>query len=81
VLERFENQGSAYLDELREIVAARVALGAAETELVARARLAGVTWTEIGGALGMTRQGARKRHTDARRLERAEPFVPVKMEP
>jgi hypothetical protein len=80
-MERLEHRGSAPLDALREVAAARVALDATETALVARARLAGVTWTEIGGALGMTRQGARKRHADARRVADAEPFIPVKMKP
>ena len=33
-----------------------------ETDNVARARLSGWTWEEIGDALGVTRQAAHKKH-------------------
>lgn len=48
----------------RELVAAAAALEADEQrirEAVARAREAGDSWTVIGAALGMSRQGARQR--------------------
>lgn len=49
---------------MRRIAAAAAALAAADTELneaVAAARAAGDTWSMIGTALGVTRQGAYQR--------------------
>jgi hypothetical protein len=43
----------------------RPALRRLEEELVVRARLDGLTWEEIAGALGMSRQGAMRRHRQA----------------
>lgn len=47
---------------LREIVAARAALDSLEATLVLRARSRGATWPELGVALGLSKQGVRKRH-------------------
>lgn len=47
---------------LREIAAARLALDAREAALVVRARSCGATWAELGRSLGVSKQGARKRH-------------------
>lgn len=47
---------------LREVVAARKALDALESQLVARARARGYKWPALAEDLGLTPQGARKRH-------------------
>jgi hypothetical protein len=47
---------------LREIVAARAALDSLERTLVVRARSHGSTWSDIAGPLGLSKQGARRRH-------------------
>jgi hypothetical protein len=47
---------------LNELMATRAALDALERALVARARLNGATWTELGPLLALTKQGARARH-------------------
>ncbi len=49
-------------EELRSIAAARAALDVREAETVARARLSGATWVDVGQSLGLSKQGARKRH-------------------
>ena len=49
-------------EELRSIAAARAALDVREADLVARARSTGATWVELGQSLGLSKQGARKRH-------------------
>jgi hypothetical protein len=48
--------------QLRELVDVRRAARVTERELVQVARSAGVSWSEIGGALGMSAQGAIKRN-------------------
>lgn len=60
-------------DELLAIAAARVALDARESELVVAARARGCTWAEIGEILGLTANGARKRHIEAERRRRTAP--------
>jgi len=52
--------------DIEAAVAARHDADAAITTAVARARDAGVTWVEIGAALGITHQGAIKRYGGAR---------------
>ena len=47
---------------LREIAALRRVLDSLEAELVRNARLDGASWTTIAAELGLTRQGARRRH-------------------
>ena len=47
---------------LEAIVAARGALDSLERMLVARAREHGATWSELGEPLGLSKQGARRRH-------------------
>ena len=47
---------------LEAIAAARGALDSLERTLVARAREHGATWSELGGPLGLSKQGARRRH-------------------
>ncbi len=47
---------------LRELIEARAALAASEAALVVRARSHGATWAELGDALGLSKQAARKRH-------------------
>jgi hypothetical protein len=47
---------------LEAIVAARGALDSLERTLVARAREHGATWSELGELLGLSKQGARRRH-------------------
>ena len=41
---------------------------------VARARAAGCSWSEIGAAMGVTKQAAQQRHTSDRRPRRDRPF-------
>ena len=41
---------------------------------VARARAAGCSWSEIGAAMGVTKQAAQQRHTSERRPPRDRPF-------
>lgn len=66
---------------LREIVAARNALDALESQLVADARARGYKWPELAEDLGLTPQGARKRHLDVdpiyARRRRPEPPIDV----
>lgn len=53
---------TAELDQLADIPAARARLDERELELIDRARHAGATWAEIGGALGLgSRQAAEQR--------------------
>jgi hypothetical protein len=64
---------------LREIVVTRAALDSLEAALVVRARSRGATWTQLAAALGLTKQGVRRRHLSvdpvfARRL-RAPPTI------
>jgi hypothetical protein len=47
---------------LRELVAARAALDSLETSLVVCARSRGASWSELATTLGLSKQGARKRH-------------------
>ena len=47
---------------LREIVSARAALDSLERSLVVHARSYGSTWSDIAGPLGLSKQGARRRH-------------------
>jgi hypothetical protein len=47
---------------LAEIAALRGSLDRLETALVVRAREDGCWWGEIGAALGLTKQGAHRRH-------------------
>ncbi len=49
---------------LEEVVHVRASLLSLEETLVGAARRSGSTWTEIGAALGLTRQAARRRHPD-----------------
>lgn len=70
---------------LRELAPARSALDSLERSLVVRARLEGETWSELGAALGMTKQGVRKRHLavdpiHARRPRRAETLAELHAE-
>lgn len=57
-------------DELQEIVRCEEALALATEELllsVRAARAAGVTWTDIGELMGVTRQAAQQRWSRLRR--------------
>lgn len=59
-----ENAESRDASHFRELVAAAAAVRQSDERLhraVARARQAGDSWTVIGSALGMTRQGAYQR--------------------
>jgi hypothetical protein len=47
---------------LAELTALRSSLERLEAALVVRAREDGCWWSEIGAALGLTRQGAHRRH-------------------
>ena len=47
---------------LREIVAVREVLETLESTLIVRARKNGATWSQLAGPLGLSKQGARKRH-------------------
>jgi len=65
---------------LKELVALRSSLDSLESQLVATARARGCSWVELGEILGLTPQGASKRHRAARRPGRAwgdgdEPFI------
>jgi hypothetical protein len=53
------------LSRLADAAAARSAAESLVTDCVVSARLAGATWNEIGGALGITAQGANKRYAIA----------------
>jgi hypothetical protein len=57
--------GDVFRSGLREIVAARAALDALETELVVGARRRGCKWRQLGDDLGISAHGARKRHLAA----------------
>ena len=48
--------------ELRRLVADRAELERREAALVRRARIEGLVWAEIAGALGVTRQAVHKKH-------------------
>jgi erythromycin esterase-like protein len=61
---------------LRAIVAVRRVLDELEAELVRTARLEGASWTHLGRDLGLTRQGARRRHLEIDPLPRR-PSRPV----
>lgn len=54
--------GSDPAEGLRAVSVLRRIAERLETDNVARARLAGWTWEEIGDALGVTRQAAHKKH-------------------
>lgn len=54
--------GDVFRSGLREIVAARAALDALETELVIGARRRGYKWRELAQDLNMSAHGARRRH-------------------
>ena len=47
---------------LRELVRVRVLLDEVEERLVLGLRREGASWSEIGADLGITRQGAHRRH-------------------
>jgi hypothetical protein len=47
---------------LRELVATRAAIDSLEATLVVRARSEGATWDDLAAALGLSKQGARRRH-------------------
>jgi hypothetical protein len=49
---------------LRELLELRRTLDSVEDALVRTARLEGSSWTAIGEDLGLTRQGARRRHLE-----------------
>lgn len=51
--------------DLRHLVALRVEAELAERAAVAGLKSTGATWEEIGGALGITRQAALMRFSDA----------------
>jgi hypothetical protein len=56
---------------LREVAAVRVLLDRIESQFVAEARFCGQTWPEIGDALGVSRQVARRgRRPDCAELDR-----------
>jgi hypothetical protein len=55
-------RGDVFRTGLREIVAARAALAALESELVVGARRRGYKWRELGEDLELSPHGARKRH-------------------
>jgi hypothetical protein len=47
---------------LRDIVLARAALDSLERTLVVHARSYGSTWSDVAAPLGLSKQGARRRH-------------------
>lgn len=51
-------QYEEYLEDLGRLVARRQAMDADIAVCVAAARAAGVTWSQIGAALGLTKAGA-----------------------
>lgn len=55
--------GSDPCDRLRAVVELRRELDALETELAADALRSGLTWREIGAALGISKQAAHRRHS------------------
>lgn len=68
---------SPYLRALAELTALRAGLVRLEGELVFRAREEGCWWSDVGAALGITRQAAHRRHAardplTARRRRRQE---------
>ena len=76
-LERLGVATDGPLDGLRTIVETRATLDGIESLLVARARGSRVTWTEIGEALGISRQAAHARHraSPTAKHARRHPFV------
>lgn len=59
-------------DRLNALAQLRRELDAAETELAADALRAGFTWSQIGEALGISKQAAHRRHShDVARLDQA----------
>lgn len=52
-----------YLDSLARVAARRRALDREITVSVSAARAAGVPWSQIGHALGVTRQAAQQRYS------------------
>jgi hypothetical protein len=55
------------LDGLREVSGAAIALDKLTREAVAKARAAGHSWTQIGQALGVSKQAACERFSGADR--------------
>ena len=53
---------SANRRALREVVAARAVLKTVESKLVVAAREQGTSWSELATDLGISPQGARRRH-------------------
>ncbi|MGI9063117.1 MAG: hypothetical protein ACR2FQ_04790 [Pseudonocardiaceae bacterium] len=60
------------LEGLREARALRHRLEGQEEVLVHRARVAGATWTQIAGALGVSKQAVHKKYGGRRLFGRAE---------
>ncbi len=60
------------LEGLRVAAALRHRLEGQEEILVHRARVAGVTWTQIAGALGVSKQAVHKKYGGRRLFGRAE---------
>lgn len=60
------------LEGLRAAAALRHRLEGQEEILVHRARVAGVTWTQIAGALGVSKQAVHKKYGGRRLFGRAE---------
>ena len=82
MLERFPVPDGT-LDDLRALVAARAELDAEEARLVAWARCLGYTWSELAEVLGISPQGAAKRHRGSavswpRTPDGAEPFESIR---
>lgn len=59
------------LEGLREAAALRQRLEGHEEVLVHRARVAGATWTQIAGALGVSKQAVHKKYGGRRLFGRA----------
>lgn len=60
------------LQALRETTALRRRLEGHEEVLVHRARVAGTTWTQIAGALGVSKQAVHKKYGGRRLFGRTE---------
>ena len=60
------------LQALRETAALRRRLEGHEEVLVHRARVSGTTWTQIAGALGVSKQAVHKKYGGRRLFGRAE---------
>ena len=60
------------LDSLRDARALRLKLEGQEEILVHRARVAGATWAQIAGALGISKQAVHKKYGGRRLFGRGE---------